>query len=293
MKKRKHRRITEFYIGITIMVLGIIIQIASGQFFSINNLCDLLRSFTVPAMFAVGIQMVIISGGMDLSGPSIASLSMYATVKLLLHINYEGNVLLAYGIGAGIGLLLGAVNGILIGKFDFPPMIVTLGTSTLFQGIMYGPLQASESTLPRTMYAHGEQTLLTVTDASSGLRSSLPIAFLFLIFLLAAAFLIMRYTMIGRGIYALGGDRIGTVRAGFNVFWIQMFIYCFVGMTAGVIGITRACMMLNCMPSNLLGMEMTVIAAVVLGGTAITGGYGTLTGAMLGMLLMTIVENSL
>ena len=99
--------------------------------------------------------------------------------------------------------------------------------------------------------------------------------------------------MLGRGIYALGGDEISAKRAGFNVFGIKLFIYSYVGLIAGIGGIARASMMRNCHPTNLLGMEMTVIAAVVLGGTRVTGGLGTLTGTMLGMALMTIMSNSL
>ena len=103
----------------------------------------------------------------------------------------------------------------------------------------------------------------------------------------------MRYTMLGRGIYAVGGDEVSAQRAGFNVFAIHFFIYCFVGALAGITGITRASMMLNANPTNMLGLEMMAIAAVVLGGARVTGGKGTLLGTMLGVILITIVSNSL
>jgi len=99
--------------------------------------------------------------------------------------------------------------------------------------------------------------------------------------------------MLGRGIFAIGGDEIAAQRAGFNVFRTKMFIYGLAGAMAGIGGIARACMMQNCHPTNLNGMEMTVIAAVVLGGTRVTGGVGTLTGAILGVALMTVMSNSL
>ena len=99
--------------------------------------------------------------------------------------------------------------------------------------------------------------------------------------------------MLGRGIYAIGGDEASAQRAGFNVPGIKMFIYCFVGALAGVTGIARISMMVYADPTSMLGMELTVIAAVVLGGTRVTGGLGSLTGTMLGVALMTVLANSL
>jgi simple sugar transport system permease protein len=99
--------------------------------------------------------------------------------------------------------------------------------------------------------------------------------------------------MLGRGIYAIGGDEAAAERAGFNVRAIKMFLYCLVGALAGVTGIVRISMIDYADPSSMLGMELTVIAAVVLGGTRVTGGMGTLTGTILGVALMTILENSL
>jgi simple sugar transport system permease protein len=99
--------------------------------------------------------------------------------------------------------------------------------------------------------------------------------------------------MVGRGIYATGGDEVAAERAGFNVRAIKMFLYCFVGVLAGITGVARISMMAYADPSTMLGMELTVIAAVVLGGTRVTGGVGTLTGTVLGVALMTILANSL
>lgn len=284
---------TEVYILVTIILLSILIQIRSGQFFTGNNLVDLTRSLIVPAMFAVGALMVIISGGIDVSFTAIASLAMYSTTRILLNYNYSGNVLLAYVMGAGFGLLMGAFNAILIAKFNFPTLIVTLGTASIFTGIMNGVLKAHELPVPPSMTAHGKAKLFSAYNAHLGMSSNMPVTVLLLIALLLIAFFILKYTMLGRGIYAIGGDEVSAQHAGFNVFGIRLFIYCFVGFIAGIVGIARACMMLDCHPTNLDGMELTVIAAVVLGGTRVTGGKGTLTGAMLGVTLMTIMSNSL
>ena len=121
----------------------------------------------------------------------------------------------------------------------------------------------------------------------------MPVHVLILVGVLFLVFLLLRYTMLGRGIYAIGGDEAAAERAGFNVRAIKMFLYCLVGALAGVTGIVRISMMDYADPSTMLGMELTVIAAVVLGGTRVTGGLGTLTGTILGVALMTILENSL
>ena len=109
----------------------------------------------------------------------------------------------------------------------------------------------------------------------------------------ALVFFLLRFTMFGRGIYAIGGSEVSAHRAGFNVIRTKVIMYVLVGMIASLAGIIRASMMQQAHPTNMLGMEMNIIAGVVRGGTAITGGRGTLTGCMLGTLLIVIVENSM
>ena len=118
---------TEFYVFLLLVVVGLLIQARSGQFFTSNNIVDIASAMIVPGIFAVGIHMVLVSGGMDVSFPALASLSAYATTKLLLEIGYEGTVLVPLAIAAVIGACLGAFNGYFIGYLNLPPMIVTLG----------------------------------------------------------------------------------------------------------------------------------------------------------------------
>jgi len=290
--KRLVRR-TEPYILAAIFLLSLLIQARSGQFFTGNNLVDLTRSMVVPALFAIGAQMVIISGGIDVSFTAIASLAMYMTTRILLPGDYSGNVIIAYAMAAGFGLLMGALNGVLIAYFRFPTLVVTLGTSSLFVGIMQGVFAAHELPVPQSMREHGQAFLFSVHNAKLGLSSEMPVTILILLGMVVLVFFLMRYTMLGRGIFAIGGDEVSAQRAGFDVFGTKLFIYSLVGVMAGIAGIARASMMQNCHPTNLNGMELTVIAAVVLGGTRVSGGLGTLTGAMLGVALMTIMSNSL
>ncbi len=284
----------ETYILMVVILLSLLVEIRSGQFFTGNNIVDIVTSMIVPGMFCIGAFMVIVSGGIDVSFPAVASLSMYATTEILLATNYQGSVLLAFVISGFFGILLGACNGFLISKFKFPVLIVTLGTQSIFRGIMQGALGSREiSNIPKGMNDFGESKLFTATNRVSGLSSDMPTAILIFIALIIITYFILKYTMIGRGIYAIGGDISSATRAGFSVKYIQLFIYSYVGLIAGVAGMLRACMMQNVHPTNLLGLELLVIAAVVLGGTKITGGAGTITGAILGIALLTIMSNSL
>jgi simple sugar transport system permease protein len=276
-----------------IVALSLLIQARSGQFFTGNNLVDLARALVVPALFSVGCMMVIVSGGIDVSFTAIASLAMYVTDKILVARGYDGSVLLAYAMSAGLGLLMGALNGSLIAFLRLPTLIVTLGTSSLYTGLMFGAFAASASDVPPAIADHGKQILFTAVNNDLGLTSTMPAQILILVGILVIVFLLLRYTMLGRGIYAIGGDEAAAERAGFNVRSIKMFLYCFVGVLAGVTGIVRISMIAYADPSTMLGMELPVIAAVVLGGVRVTGGVGTLTGTMLGVALMTILANSL
>ena len=149
---RKAFRSNEPYIFIFIIALGIIIQIRSGQFFTGNNIVDLLSAMIVPGLFAIAEFLALISGGIDVSFPALASLSAYATTKLLLDMGYEGNVLLAFVIAIAIGAVLGAFNGFFIGYLNLNAMIVTLGSASIFQGIMQGTLRANQlSVIPPGM----------------------------------------------------------------------------------------------------------------------------------------------
>lgn len=284
---------TEPYILLAIIALSILIQVQSGQFFSGNNLVDLARSMIVPALFSAGCMMVIISGGIDVSFTAIASLAMFITDKYLLSINYSGPIIVVYLISAFLGLLMGALNGLFIGILKLPTLVVTLGTSSLYTGLMYGAFAASASDVPPAIARHGKAILFTATNSQTELSSNMPMQIFILIGVLTLVFFLLRYTMLGRGIYAIGGDETAAERTGFNVKGIKFFLYCFVGALAGITGIVRISMIAYADPSTMLGMELVVIAAVVLGGVRVTGGSGTLLGTFLGVLLMTILSNSL
>jgi len=295
--KRFIRKITgksEFYITLVLIALCLLIEVRSGQFFTPNNIVDLLSALVVPGIFAVGTFMVIVSGGFDVSFPALASLTGFATTKLLLDAGYEGGIWLPILITIAIGAILGAFNGLFIGYFELPAMIVTLGSSSVFKGFMQGTLASKQlAVIPAGMKNFGTSALFIAKNAESGLTSKMPTTFIVLVVVVIAAYFLLNKTMFGRGIYAIGGNAVSAHRAGFNVKRTRFLMMVFVGVISALAGMCRICMMQQMHPTNMLGMEMNIIAGVVLGGTAIVGGSGTLYGCMLGTALIVVVENSM
>ena len=291
---KKLSRRNEPYIFVVLLLLCVLIEIRSGQFFTPNNLVDILSAAVVPGIFAVGAFMVIVSGGIDVSFPALASLSAYATTSLLLESNYQGGIWLPILIAVGFGALLGAFNGLFIGHFGLPALIVTLGSSSVFKGFMQGTLNSRQfAVIPPGMKNFGLSPLFIATNPQSGLTARMPVSFLAFLAVLIVAYFLLQRTMFGRGIYAIGGNEVSAHRAGFSVRRTKFGMYVFVGMISSLAGLMRTCMMTQMHPTNMLGMEMNIIAGVVLGGTAITGGAGSLTGCMLGTVLIVVVENSM
>lgn len=296
MSKNLKRKVqsNETYVFLIIVALAILIEVRSGQFFTPNNIVDLLSALIVPGLFAIGTFLVILTGGIDVSFPALASLSTYSTTKFLLDQNYQGNIIVPILMAMGIGIILGALNGLFIGYFNLPALIVTLGTSSVYKGIMQGALKSKQlAVIPGGMKKFGTSALFTATNTSSGLTSILPTAFLVLIVVIIIVFFVLRYTMFGRGIYAVGGNESAAYNAGYKVKRTKFLLYVFAGAIASLAGVIRTSMMQQMHHTNMLGMEMNIIAGVVLGGTAMIGGKGTLLGCMLGTFLMVIVSNSL
>ena len=290
-------RANEFWVFLVIAALSLVIQARSGQFFTANNLVDLAGAMVVPGLFAVAAHLVLVSGGIDVSFPALASLAVYVTTKVLVDNGWNGPVIVPFLIAAGLGALLGAFNGLFTSRLTVPTLIITLGTANVFNGVMQGALKSVQiNTIPASMRSFGSSSLFVARNESSGLQSSMPVSFLILVAVVAVAFVVTRYTMFGRSLYAIGGDESAAARVGFKVRATKFWLYVIVGIIAALAalaGMVRTCAMGQMHPTNLLGMEMMVIAAVVLGGTAITGGKGSLTGVMLGTLLIVIVQNSM
>jgi simple sugar transport system permease protein len=285
-------RSNEALVALLIVILSLGIGLINPTFFTVANLFDLLRSIIVTGIFAMGVLIVIVSGGIDLSFTAIAVFALYCTVRLMKAYAPDTPIWAAFVVAAVIGLGLGLINGFFIARFKFPTLIVTLGTLSLFEGFL--------------LFAIGNQIIRDVPPALTGFaRSSLVSlpsargttvlhpAILITAAVILLVFFLLNYTTLGRGIYALGGAPEAAERAGFNVVRIQYFIYGFVGVLSGIAGMTFGSLARQANPQDIVGTELGVIAAVVLGGAQLTGGRGTVLGTILGVILVTIASNNL
>lgn len=284
----------EVIVAITIVLLALIIGSINPAFFSTQNLFRILRATIIVGMFSMGVLIVLISGGIDVSFPAIAAFSMYVTVIFIRDSGID-NLLLSFVLAGGVGILLGLVNAVFIALFKLPTLIVTLGTLSLFRGVLLffvGSERIRLAEISPTLSDLSRANLLTVENPNGGL-ANLHLTFAFLIILAVVVWVLLRYTMLGRSIYAIGGDREAAERVGFNIRRTQFFIYAFVGLVAGITGLVFSALSREADPFSIVGTELDVIAAVVLGGASIMGGRGTVIGTLLGVLLITLISSSL
>lgn len=278
----------------TILLLFIIVtSIVDPSFLSVPTLFDLLRNGLIMAIFAIGVLLVLISGGIDVSFTALAAFAMYATTKTLVETGVEGSMALALAMSGGIGLCLGLVNGFFVGTMRLPTLIVTLGTLSAFRGALLTFVGSQLiSNVPDGMRDFSRTMLLRGTNAD-GYFYSLPAAVLVLLLVVVLTWFILYRTILGRNIFAIGGSLDSARRIGIPVTKVQYFIYAYVGTISGIAGIVHASLARVANPFDIVGLELSVIAAVVLGGARLQGGTGTITGTLLGVALIVVINNSL
>jgi len=290
---RKITQTHEFFIATAIVFLSILIGLINPAYFSVANLFDTLRNATVSGVLAMGVLVVLISGGVDVSFPAIAAASSYATMKILIAFGFQGPAWVAFLVALPFGLLLGMFNATFIHWFRLPALIVTLGTASMIYGfVLFFVGNLTLYNLPPGMVSYRMMSLMTVNDPLAG-TSSLHPSVLVLAAVAVGIWILLKYTLIGRGIYALGGKREAAERSGSNIRLIEYVIYSLAGILASIAGVIQVALYRNANPAALMGMELEVIAAVVLGGASITGGRGTVIGTGLGLFLITIIKSGL
>jgi simple sugar transport system permease protein len=163
MRLKKTLGKIEFYLFFVIVLFCFFVEARSGQFFTGNNIVDLVRSFTIPVMFCIGEMMVLISGDTDVSFPAIASMSMF--ISCYQFGKTVSNPIIFFIVAMMIGTLIGTFNGLIISYFKFPGLIVTLGTSSICFGVMQGVFHAREYPLPESLLIVGKSKILTAVNS--------------------------------------------------------------------------------------------------------------------------------
>jgi simple sugar transport system permease protein len=267
--------------------------VVDPAFFSLPTLFDLLRNSIVTGIFAIGVLVVLVSGGIDVSFTAIAAFAMYSTTLALKNLGIDVPWYGAFALSILIGTGLGLVNAIFIAGFRLPTLIVTLGTLSVVRGFLLTFVGSQLiSNVPSGMREFSQLILFRGTTAE-GYFYSLPWAFVALVLVVVGTWFLLYRTLLGRKIFAIGGSEESARRIGIGVRGVQVFIYAYVGALSGLAGIIHASLARVANPFDLVGLELSVIAAVVLGGARLTGGYGTITGTLLGLALIVLVSNSL
>jgi len=273
--------------------LCLLIAVINPAFVQAQSLVDLARASVVMGLFALGVFIILAAGGIDVSFTAIAALTMYSVTRLVVSW-FPGLPMAAiFVVAVAGGALLGVLNGWLVHRLKAPSLIVTIGTQYLFRGILLTFIGTDWITrLPDAMDRFGRLPLQTL-ESAQGRQIILPAFFLVLP---AAALLtawILNRTLMGRAIFACGGKLAIAERLGYDLRKVHLFVFGYAGALAGAAGILHVCSNRQANPFDLVGAEIDVIAAVVLGGARITGGTGTVTGTLLGVLLVVVINNSL
>ncbi|HYD43555.1 MAG TPA: ABC transporter permease [Anaeromyxobacter sp.] len=285
-------RHNETWLVLLIVVIGAGIAAANPAFLSFENLAGLLKSYSMVGIMAVGVLVVLIlSGSPDVSFTAIAQVVEYGVAVATLA--WGGNIFLALLAAGAAGALLGAVNGAVVHFFRVPTIIVTIATFNVYFGMLYVITKGKLINVVHPMFREFGSTLLFAQTSAIGGRYGLSL--MPLVWLAAAllGWFILRRTLLGRSIYAIGGNEVAAERMGMNLLRTRLFAFGFIGLLSGVAAVVHLSIVQSVVPNIIVGKELEVIAAVVLGGASVFGGKGSVLGAVLGVLLFAVLGNGL
>lgn len=274
-----------------IIALVLLVALIASQtefFFSARNLLNIGQNMAVVGLIAVGMTLVIVSAGLDISVGSIAGCA--SVVCALLVVNTD-SVTLGLLAGIGIGTMLGLVNAAIITLLRVNPVVATLATYSAFRGVAFliAPGGRPVGVLDPDLRFLGSGRLLQ-TDTFPGI----PVAFLIFIVAAIVAHIIMRQTVFGRSIYSMGGNPAAARLAGINLTSMKLRIYAISGALAGLAGVIVTARTSSGQPaSGTQGLELEAITAVFLGGALMSGGKGTIVGTLLAVTLIAVLSNGM
>jgi len=276
-----------FWVLVAAILACVALSLLTNTFATPGNLFNVTRNFAFVGIIAIGMTVVIITGGIDLSVGSIVLVSAIVTSVLM---SSGLPLLVAFPLAIGASLLVGLINGVLISLVGMPPFVVTLGMMSVARSI--GMVLSNN----KMIYEFGpDQAVLLQIGGGSQVIAGIPVPnplIVMIVLALVTSFL-LRWTRWGRHVYAIGGNERAAVLTGVPVVMVKISVYMFVAFCAGLTGFLEAGW-LGSVTTNLgTGMELTVIAAAVIGGANLMGGIGTAFGAVVGAMLIEVIRNSL
>lgn len=263
-----------------LLLIMVVITILEPRFLTQSNLFNVVRQVSINAILAFGMTFVILTGGIDLSVGSILALVGAVVAGLLVS---GMSPFLVVILGLLLGALLGLFNGLLVAKGKLAPFIVTLATMTIYRGMTLVYTEGRPITgLPEQFRTIGRGEILGVP---------IPIIATGVVFFLL--YVLLTKTIFGRRVYALGGNEEAARLSGIKTDNVKIMVYVISGVTAAISAIILTSRLNSAQPTAGSGFELDAIAAVVLGGTSLAGGYGTLGGTLIGALIIGVLDNGL
>ncbi len=267
-----------------LLLLIVVVSILSPSFLSTRNILNILRQTSVNAIIAAGMTFVILTGGIDLSVGSVLALSGAFAASLLAS---GQSIIVAVIAAIVVGSVVGFLNGFIIAKGKLQPFIATLATMTILRGITLvftdgKPITLGSNALAMAFGKIGGGTILEVPS---------PVIITIVVFI--TCYYILNHTKMGRYTYALGGNEEATKLSGLNTDRIKIWVYTISGILSAVAGIIITSRLYSAQPTAGTGYELDAIAAVVLGGTKLTGGKGKISGTIIGALIIGVLSNAL
>ena len=261
-----------------VLILGIVLSIIEPVFFDINNFKNILLTTSTSAIIAVGMTFVIMTGGIDIS----VGMSLFLIMSLMWKMTGILPVPLIFVFGIVVGLAVGAVNGLLICKFNIPTMIATLATYTICRGIGYWTIDSKLKMVEEPLRGIGTGNILGI-----------PTPIVIMVLVCIAGWYLQSYTRIGRYILAVGDNETSARESGLNVKSIRLIAYLICGICVGIAAVIMLGRLGAVQTDTGYGVEFTVITAVVIGGTKLSGGRGTVIGSVIGAIFLTLINNGL
>ncbi|MEO8683680.1 MAG: ABC transporter permease [Devosia sp.] len=281
---------TETWLVAILLLISLVLSLVSDQFFTLANLFNLLNTSSTNLIFAVGLLVVLIAGGIDISFAVAASVVQYVVATALMQIG-GGNWVIGLSMAAVAGIALGAVNAALIHYFRIISIVVTIATFNIYFGLlMFFTRGVSIYNLPE-WWTH--RTVLFEYQQANGSWAELTLPVAIMAVCVLATWLLIRHSTTGRQLYAFGDNPEGARRLGINIAAMHFIAFGWLGLMAGIAGLVQVHYAQEVVPNALIGRELDVLAAVVLGGARLGGGRGTVLGCILGVLLVSVTQNGL
>lgn len=279
-------RAREMSVFVALIVLVVIMSLASPYFLDTQNVFNVLRNMSTISIVAIGMTMVIITGGIDLSVGSVLAVSAMLTARLM--VQYGLNPWLAFAIGLLMGALAGGINGLIITKVQVNPFITTMGMMSIGRGLTY----LFASGLKGTVASNIPMRDQALNFLGAGYVGPVPFPVIEMVILVVLASLFLGNTVLGRQIYGVGSNEQASRLSGVDVDRVRLFCYTLTGLLAAYAGVMTAGLLSTAATNAGIGTELDVIAAAVIGGASLAGGEGTVYGAVIGAAIMAVLRNA-